>query len=212
MQTRRFLSGRARVAAVLCAAAAAALALAFLSAPARLEAAATVGLAAPGFDLPDLDGVQHSLSEYQGQVVVLEWINPNCPFSKRHADEQTMIDLAADDDIVFLGINSTNPKSGDYLEPMEHKAYNATEGITYPVLYDSSGTVGHAYGARTTPHMFVIDTDGTLVYNGAIDDDPSGHMQASQRANYVAAAVSALEAGSAVDPATTKPYGCSVKY
>ena len=173
--------------------------------------AATVGEPAPGFTLPDLDGEEHSLSEHRGQVVVLEWINPNCPFSLRHAREKTMIELA-DRDVVFLAINSTNPDSRDFLEPSEHEAYNREHGIDYPVLYDRSGDVGRAYDAKTTPHMYVIDEDGTLVYQGAIDDDPPGRRSASERANYVMAALESHAAGNQPDPASTKPYGCTVKY
>ncbi|MFP3940073.1 MAG: redoxin domain-containing protein [Acidobacteriota bacterium] len=173
--------------------------------------AATVGEPAPGFTLPDLEGAEHSLSEYRGQVVVLEWINPNCPFSLRHARERTMIELA-DRDVVFLAINSTNPDSRDFLTPSEHDAYNREHGIDYPVLYDRSGDVGRAYDAKTTPHMYVIDEEGTLVYQGAIDDDPPGRQSADERANYVMAALESHDAGRMPEPASTKPYGCTVKY
>lgn len=173
--------------------------------------AATVGEPAPGFTLPDLEGEEHSLSDYRGQVVVLEWINPNCPFSLRHAREKTMIELA-DRDVVFLSINSTNPGSRDFLEPAEHQAYNREHGIDYPVLYDRSGEVGRAYDAKTTPHMYVIDEEGILVYQGAIDDDPPGRRAASERANYVTAALASHAAGRLPDPSSTKPYGCTVKY
>lgn len=173
--------------------------------------AATVGEPAPGFTLPDLEGGEHALSDYRGQVVVLEWINPNCPFSLRHAREKTMIELA-DRDVVFLAINSTNPDSRDFLKTSEHEAYNREHGIDYPVLYDRSGDVGRAYDAKTTPHMYVIDEEGTLVYQGAIDDDPPGRHTASERANYVMATLESHAEGSPPDPATTKPYGCTVKY
>lgn len=174
--------------------------------------AATVGEAAPAFSLTGIDGAEHTLADLEGKVVVLEWINPKCPFSRRHAEEKTMVDLAQDKDVVWLAINSTNPKSGDYMEPAEHKAFNDEHGIQYPVLYDPSGEVGQAYGAKTTPHMYVISADGTLLYDGAIDDDPAGRMKRQERTNYVAGALADQREGQPVEPATTKPYGCSVKY
>lgn len=175
--------------------------------------AATVGEAAPTFTLEDLDGNSVSLADYEGKTVVLEWINPNCPISLRHTNEKTMIDLVDEHgDVVWLAINSTNPEHRDYLEPAEHKAFNAEKGIDYTVLYDPSGEVGKAYGARTTPHMYIVDGDGTLVYNGAIDDDPRGRNPQAERTNYVDGGVVAVAANRSVDPATTEPYGCSVKY
>lgn len=143
--------------------------------------------------------------------MVLEWINPKCPFSERHAKEETMLDLA-ERDVVWLAINSTNPDHRDRMTREEHLAYNQKHGIDYPVLYDPTGEVGKAYGAKTTPQMYVIDEEGTLLYDGAIDDDPLARNPPRKRTNYVADALDALEAGRPVDPATTKPYGCSVKY
>lgn len=192
------------------------LALALLLAPFALAcedaSAATVGEAAPGFTLPDLEGAEHSLADYRGKVVVLEWINPNCPFSERHAREETMLDLADEHQVVWLAVNSTNPDHRDYLEPAEHHAYNDKYGIDYPVLYDLSGDVGRAYDAKTTPHMYIIDEDGTLLYDGAIDDDPAGRRDRDERANYVDGGLEDHAGGRPVEPATTKPYGCSVKY
>jgi len=176
-------------------------------------AALTVGDQAPKFSLPSVDGQTISLGDYAGSVVVLEWINPNCPFSRRHAREKTMIYLAQDHpDVVWLAINSTSRGHGDYLSPAEHRAYDEQMGIPYPVLYDSDGTVGRAYGARTTPHMFVIDEQGTVIYAGAIDDDPSGAKPPDDRTNYVAGALRNHVRGETPDPAATRPYGCSVKY
>src|SRR3954453_390361 len=135
----------------------AALALAALPA----LAGGTVGEAAPGFTLKGVDGKTRSLADYKGKTVVLEWINPNCPVSNRHTREKTMIDLARQHgEVVWLGINSTSPGSGDFLKPAEHLAFTQKNGIAYPVLYDESGQVGHAYGARTTPHMFIVGPDG----------------------------------------------------
>jgi peroxiredoxin len=174
--------------------------------------AATVGEAAPGFTLTDLHGARHSLADYRGHVVVLEWINPKCPFSERHAREKTMVNLEHDNDVVWLAINSTNPERSDYLTPAAHRAYNSKYGIDYPVLYDPTGEVGHTYDAKTTPHMFVIGEDGTLLYEGAIDDDPLGREKPKHRTNYVEVGLDEHGAGQPVEPATTKPYGCSVKY
>jgi peroxiredoxin len=173
----------------------------------------TVGGTAPAFTLKGVDGKTHSLSDYKGKVVVLEWINPNCPVSNRHAREKTMTELARQHgEVVWLGINSTSPKSRDFMKPAEHAAYDQQYGITYPVLYDESGQVGHAYGARTTPHMFIVGPDGKIAYNGAIDDDPPGRKTKADRLNYVGQGLNAEKGGKTPDPATTKPYGCSVKY
>ena len=169
-----------------------------------------VGQPAPEFKLKDLDGSDVSLSSFRGKTVVLEWINPNCPISRRHAEAKTMVTTAAKHpEAVWLAINSTNAGHGDFVDAAAHKKYNADHGIGYPVLYDTSGDVGRAYGASTTPHMYVIDAAGKLVYVGAIDDAPRGGKAA---VNYVDAALTSIAAGKSPEPATTKPYGCSVKY
>ena len=189
-----------------------ALALGLGLALASVAGAVTVGEKAPAFTLEDLDGESHSLSDFAGKTVVLEWINPNCPFSLRHSEEGTMAELAKRPDVVFLAINSTNPEHKDFLKPAAHKAFMDEHDLGYGVLYDPTGEVGKAYDAKTTPHMYVIDGEGTLVYNGAIDDDPPGRKAMDDRANYVDGALVAQAANRSVDPATTKPYGCSVKY
>ncbi len=179
--------------------------------PACARAESAVGGAAPDFTLTDLQGKPHHLADYRGKVVVLEWINPNCPFSRRHAEEGTMKrTAAAHSDVVWLAINSTATKHGDFLTPDKHASYGKEHGITYPVLYDSDGKVGHAYGASTTPHMFVIDEQGKVIYRGAIDDDAYGRNK--KRVNYVDTALTAHAADKPVQPASTTPYGCSVKY
>ena len=176
-------------------------------------AAGAVGETAAPFQLEDLNGKTRSLADAKGKVVVLEWVNPNCPFSNRHAREKTMSELSKKyGSVVWLGINSTNPEHQDYLQPGEHLAWAKENGVNYPVLYDPTGAVGHAYDAKTTPHMFVIDERGKIVYNGAIDDDPSGRKPRPERVNYVDGALTSEKGGKAVDPASTKPYGCSVKY
>ena len=146
-------------------------------------------------------------------MVVLEWVNPHCPFSDRHAREKTMTELAKQHgEVIWLGINSTNPRSDNFEKPADYQAYLQSEGIAYPVLYDESGATGHAYGARTTPHMFIVDPQGRIAYNGAIDDDPSGRKAKPERVNYVGNGLTAERNGAKPDPAATKPYGCSVKY
>jgi peroxiredoxin len=188
------------------------LVLAGLSASAALHAAA-VGDTAPAFQLKGADGKTYSLADFKGKTVVLEWVNPNCPFSDRHAREHTMSDLHKKyGDVAWLGINSTSAGSRDYMTPAATLAYNQKNGINYPVLYDETGRVGHAYDAKTTPHMFIIDPQGKLVYIGAIDDDPSGRKAKSERDNYVDGGLTAEKTGRKIDPASTKPYGCSVKY
>jgi peroxiredoxin len=185
-------------------------ALAVLSCSRPSLAALAVGEAAPAFTLQDLDGHDVSLSSFRGKTVVLEWMNPNCPVSRRHADAKTMVTTAAKHpEAVWLAINSTNRESGDFVAPDAYKKYNAERGITYTVLYDTQGDVGRAYGATTTPHMFVVDAAGKIAYQGAIDDAPHG---GAAKVNYVDAALTALAAGRRPDPAATKSYGCSVKY
>lgn len=173
----------------------------------------TVGETAPAFRLKGVDGKSHSLADYKGKVVVLEWVNPNCPFSDRHAREQTMSNLVKQHgEVVWLGINSTNPDYPDFMKPADYQAYEKKNGINYAVLYDNTGSVGHAYGARTTPHMFIIGKDGKIAYNGAIDDDPMGGKAKAERVNYVGHGLDAEKASKNPDPASTKPYGCGVKY
>ncbi len=170
---------------------------------------AAVGSAAPDFTLTDTTGAEVSLSDYAGQVVVLEWLNPDCPFVKRHYSAGTMKGLATrygGQGVVWLTINSTN-----YMDAAANAEFKAANNLPYTILVDQSGEVGHLYGAATTPHMYVIDATGTLAYIGAIDDDPRG-SSADSANNYVAAALDQVIAGEAVTTAETKPYGCSVKY
>jgi len=180
---------------------------------AQAQAGGTVGEKAPAFTLTDLEGNTHSLADYQGKVVILEWVNPECPFSDRHAREKTMATLAdRHGDVVWLGVNSTADGHSNYMPPADHKAWADERGIDYAILYDSSGEVGKAYGAKTTPHMYIIDETGTIAYNGAIDDDPPGRLAAGERQNYVGTGLVAYKADREIDPASTKPYGCTVKY
>lgn len=174
---------------------------------------ATVGQAAPQFTLTDTDGVAHKLSDYAGKTVVLEWFNPDCPFVVyAHGKKGPLSAQPArviDEDTVWLAINSGAPgKQGHGLE--RNQKAKVEYGMTYPVLIDESGDVGRLYGAKTTPHMYVINPEGTLVYAGGLDDSPMGRK--SGATNYVDACVADLDAGKAVTTAETKPYGCSVKY
>jgi peroxiredoxin len=177
-------------------------------APATTDGNGGEGTEAPGFTLEDQAGNEVSLSDYAGNIVVLEWINWDCPFVQRHYEAGTMKPLAeeyADDGVVWLAINSTHyatqDKDGQWIEK-----YN----LPYPILHDPTGEVGRAYGAKTTPHMYIVDEDGMLVYQGAIDDDPGGDKD--DPTNYVRQALDELLAGEEVSTARTKPYGCSVKY
>ncbi len=170
---------------------------------------------APGFTLTDTEGEEHSLADYleQGKTVVLEWFNPDCPFiRKHHVLHSTFTDIAgnyADRDVVLLAVNSGAPgKQGAGLE--RNRKARKEYGIPYPILLDESGEVGRAYGALTTPHVFVIAADGTLLYAGAIDDDRG--TKETGETNYVRQALDAHLAGKPVATARTKPYGCSVKY
>ena len=176
-------------------------------------AAGAVGEKAPDFKLKGVDGKTYSLADFKGKTVVLEWVNPNCPFSDRHAKEKTMSELRKQHgDVVWLGINSTASGHKDFLKPAEHLAYNQKNGINYTILYDETGKVGKAYDAKTTPHMFIVDKEGKIAYNGAIDDDPRGGKAKAERVNYVGGGIKAEKAGKNPDPSATKPYGCSVKY
>jgi peroxiredoxin len=170
--------------------------------------ASAVAVPAPAFTLPDQDGKPVRLSDFAGKVVVLEWTNWDCPWVIRHYEKGTMKSLAAkykDKGIVWLAINSTH-----YATAEKDKAWAAKHGLSYPILGDRDGKVGKAYGARTTPHMFVIDTKGAIVYQGAIDDDQ--RWTNPNPTNLVDKALGELLAGQPVSQAQTTPYGCSVKY
>ncbi|MBZ0273370.1 redoxin domain-containing protein [bacterium] len=171
-----------------------------------------VGDAAPAFSLTGIDGKTHALDAYKGKVVVLEWTNPGCPFIVRHAKEKTMPTLAENHpDVVFLAVNSTKADHGDYLEPAEYKKWLDENGDATTTLYDKDGTVGKSYGAKTTPHMFVIDEKGKVIYAGAMDDNASPRKKDGVT-NYIDKALAAHKAGKTPDPAQTKAYGCGVKY
>jgi hypothetical protein len=180
--------------------------------------AAEVGQPAPDFTLTDIDGVTHKLSDYKGKIILLEWVNPECPIVRKHYNNSGNIPRLqktyTGQGIVWLSINSAAAgKQGDY-EPARVKSWMAQVGAA-PTKYlrDPTGTVGHLYGAKTTPHIFIINREGTLVYAGGIDSIASADPADIARAiNYVDATIADLAAGRPVAVANTRPYGCSVKY
>jgi peroxiredoxin len=180
-------------------------------------AAATVGAPAPDFELVDSNGKTHKLSDYAGKTVVLEWVNHGCPFVKKHYDSGNMQKTqgaATADGAVWLSICSSARGEQGHESAAGWNKINAEKNVAATaVLIDESGKVGRAYDARTTPHMYVIDAKGTLVYAGGIDSIPSSNKADIAKAeNYVLAALADLKAGRAVGTASSKPYGCNVKY
>lgn len=178
---------------------------------------ATIDMPAPNFTLMDADGNKHSLTDFKGKTVVLEWINFDCPFVKKHYNSGNMPGIQAafaDKGVVWLSICSSAPgKQGNYSGKAltDRLAAEKWNGTAY--LVDADGTVGKLYEAKTTPHMFVIDKAGVLRYMGAIDDIPSANIEDIESAsNLVAASLNSILAGKAVASKATKSYGCSVKY
>ncbi|HBO44171.1 MAG TPA: thioredoxin family protein [Planctomycetaceae bacterium] len=163
------------------------------------------------FTLKDQDGKSVSLKDFKGKVVVLEWINCDCPFVKGHHGDKTMQRLAdkwSKKKVVWLAINSTHYQTSE--RDREHRE---KYGLPYPILSDSSGEVGKLFHAMTTPHVFVLDKKGKVVYQGAIDDDPDGKKRREGKAlNYVDQALTEHFAGKKPSVPKTHPYGCSVKY
>lgn len=190
-------------------------ALAIVAAPA--SAAPVVGRPAPNFKLADANGKVVTLSDFRGRTVVLEWNNPGCPFVKKHygsGNMQRTQAAAAKAGVVWLTINSGAPGKQGHMSGAEAKAFLTTAGAS-PTAYliDYRGVVGRAYDAKTTPHMYVVNKAGTLVYAGGIDDKPTANpADIAGARNHVLAALSELGAGKAVSLATSRPYGCSVKY
>lgn len=177
---------------------------------AEAQPAAKVGEKAPAFTLKDAAGKEYSLEDYKGKTVVLQWINPGCPVCNGLVTDGSVATMedqakAADPDVVFLFINSTYKDRENGEKSAKYLADGKVDG---PALIDGEGAVGQAYGAKVTPHCFVVDGSGTLVYAGAIDNEESG----DKRVNYVVNAVSAVKSGKQPSPATTRPYGCGVKY
>jgi hypothetical protein len=176
--------------------------------------AAESGQPAPDFTFTDLSGTTQKLSDFRGKIVVLEWLNPACPYVIRHYRSGNMPGtqaVAAADGAVWLQVNSTAVGDLDAARSAEWQKKNGVVATAY--IRDQSGKLGRLYGAQTTPHLYVIGPDGTLVYQGAIDDQPNASQANTMLAhNYVKAALAALKAGRPVERPATQPYGCSVKY
>jgi peroxiredoxin len=180
-------------------------------------AAASVGQAAPSFESPDLSGRVVRLSDFKGKSVVLEWFNPQCPFVRKHYDSKNMQALqarATSQGLVWLAVVSTHPGHPDYQSAAQLQQtvqqWGAKPSAT---LMDPDGHLGKLYGARTTPHLFIIDPTGRMIYNGAIDDIRSANVDDVKIArNFVSAAPDDIKAGRPITTAQTQPYGCSVKY
>jgi thiol-disulfide isomerase/thioredoxin len=188
--------------------------LALAAAPA---VAMSVGQPAPALSLTDAAGKPVSLADFKGKTVVLEWVNPGCPYVRKHYDSANMQATqkgATGAGVVWLAVNSTAPGHHDYKKPAEMAAWMAGQkAAATHTLMDGDGKVGKAYGARTTPHMYIVDAKGTLVYAGGIDDKPSSNPADVKSAkNHVTAALADLSAGKPVAQPVTRPYGCSVKY
>jgi peroxiredoxin len=206
---RRFLAGTAG--AVALGAAGSTLA------PSPARAAAKVGDPAPGFSTTSSAGAPVALADYRGKVVVLEWTNHECPYVRKHYETSNMQALqkeATGQGVVWLTIISSAPGTQGYVSPGEADELTVTRKATpTAVLLDATGVVGKAYAATNTPHMYVIDKAGTLMYAGAIDDRPTTRRADVQGAqNYVREALHAVAAGQPVKTPATRAYGCTVKY
>jgi len=191
-----------------------ALSLAFTSAA---TPAASVGQPAPPFSASDTSGKAVSLADFKGRTVVLEWVNPECPYVRKHYDSANMQatqKTATALGVVWLSVNSTHASHVDFKRPAEMAAWTKSQGAAATAtLMDGDGKIGRAYGARTTPHLYVIDAKGTLVYAGGIDDKASANPADVKSAkNHVNAALADVLAGRAVAQPVTRAYGCSVKY
>ncbi len=172
---------------------------------------------APDFTLSDTGGKSHSLSGFKGKFVVLEWLNHDCPFVQKHYGSGNMQSLQKEftgNGVIWLSINSSSEgQQGQYSPQEADELTRQTGAAPTAVLLDSDGKVGRRYGARTTPHMFIINPDGVLIYQGAIDDKASTDPEdIPDSKNYVKAALSEAMSGQPVTTPTTKSYGCSVKY
>src|SRR5258708_15614442 len=179
--------------------------------------AARVGEPAPGFTAVDSNGKQQRLSDYKGKYVVLEWHNQGCPYTKKHYASGNMQRLQKEwtaKGVVWLTVISSAPGTQGFVTPSQENDYLKTvNAVPTAVLMDPGGSLGHLYGAKTTPHMFIIDSNGTLIYNGAIDDHPtSDQSDIASSKNYVSAALQEATNGKPVTEPATRPYSCSVKY
>ena len=193
------------------------LALPALLLAAAAQAAPAVGQPAPEFTLKDAGGHAVQLGDYRGKYVVLEWTNPGCPYVRKHYDSGNMAATQQDalaHGAVWLSINSTEKASGDWLEPAKLVAWQKDRKVQpTATLLDEEGTVGRAYGARTTPHMYIVDPQGRLVYAGGIDSIASSNpADIAKAVNYVRQGLAEATTGKPISTAATRPYGCSIKY
>jgi len=181
------------------------------------SAGAAMAAPAPDFTLTDTAGKNVKLSDYRGKFVVLEWTNPECPFVRKHYDSGNMQGLQKEwgaRDVVWLAVDSTRQSSYEYKTPKQLGEWmHAKDAAPAAALVDGASAVARAYGAKTTPHMFVVDPAGNVIYNGAIDDRRTANPADAKTANnYVRAALSEATAGKPVSVASTTPYGCGVQY
>ena len=197
----------------------AALSLAAVSAPAMAKIA--TGSQVSDMTVTDSNGETHNLSDFAGKTVVLEWTNHKCPYVKKHyntafdgGNMQNLQKAAAEDDVVWLSVISSAPGTQGYVSGEKANQLSAERGAApAAVIIDETGTAGRTFSAKTTPHMYVINADQTLVYQGAIDDNRSSSPKTIEGArNYVTEALAAVKAGEAVAESETAPYGCSIKY
>ena len=208
LKTRTFLTSSILTIVALCG---------ILSQPMNSLAEAVVGSPAPHVSGKDSTGKEVTLQSLKGKIVVLEWFNPGCPFVKKfykNGDMQKIQQELASKGVVWLTISSSASGKSGYLTPEAAETTRAELGMkSSSLVLDHDGAIGKAFGARTTPHMFVVNSDGILAYAGAIDSEASTSSDDIAGAtNYVLNAVNALQAGKQVEPASTDPYGCSVKY
>ena len=202
MQRRSFLSAAA--------------AAAILMQGHAMAAPAVVGQSAPGFTLTDTAGKPVRLADFKGKTVVLEWNNPGCPFVRKHyqGNMQSLQKEAAAQGVVWLAINSTETASGDYLSPAQLARWmQDKQAVPTATLMDEDGVVGKAYGARVTPHMYIVNAQGVLVYAGGIDSIPSSRVDDIPKATpYIRQALGEIKAGKPQSVSTSQAYRCSVKY
>jgi len=191
---------------------------AFMVLPSLVFAVATPGEKAPDFSELDASGITRSLSDYEGEWLVLEWFNKDCPFTRKHYTEGNMQSLQekyAGQGVKWVTVISSAEGKQGYLQPEQAQEVAKDVGLmaSAPLVLDVDGTMGKSYGAKTTPHMFVVSPESVVVYAGAIDDNRSANPKVIPDShNYVAAALDSVLQGESVAVASTQPYGCTVKY
>ncbi|MEM9387020.1 MAG: redoxin domain-containing protein [Pseudomonadota bacterium] len=188
-----------------------------LTACGMAAAGVEIGAPAPDFTLESSDAATVSLADYRGQYVVLEWTNHDCPYVRKHYESGNMQALqreATEQGITWLTIISSAPGKQGHVDAAQANSLTASrDAAPDAVLFDSNGDVGNAYAAKTTPHMYIVDPQGRLIYQGGIDDKPTSRKADIETAtNYVRKALGEALAGEQVVNAVTRPYGCSVKY